>query len=119
MRDLLKYLPTVAGPPEGAPDELVAAFRRDREHVNVTLNEQLDFYADAHGVDIGRQVKVGDGYLYGGAKPSDPVVFFLPATQEIGANTRAFAEAYLRDGSMPAELDLARPDVPAPWEEEG
>lgn len=93
-RDLLKHVPSTADPgPDASPDQ-VKALRRDREHVNVTLNDELERYAAAHGVDLSKQVKVGAGFIYG----TDPCVWFLPGDREIGGGSRAGAELYLKEG---------------------
>lgn len=81
----------------------------DEAHRGKSLNdrlwEQVEFYADAHGIDVSAEPEPVEtdeatvGYLFG----DDPCVFVKG--HEVGAMSRADAERWLVDGLKPGEPD--------------
>lgn len=83
--------------------DLVTAARKDDDPIQVALvnqrvNEQLQFYANAHGVHIGEPgIELEFGTIWE-APLIEKAVFFCPTNSEVGGGELQWVRRYMETG---------------------
>lgn len=73
----------------------------DDNQIHDRLMEQVEFYANAHGIETGEPEESGSGYVFG--SNGELTLFFKPMDGEIGVMKNDEVHRYLETGFMPGQ----------------